>query len=193
MHSKISSKIFIITGPSGVGKDTVMRHLERFNLPLKRVTTTTSRPMRPNESQGNPYHFVNENEFQAMVERGEFAEHAKVFNSYKGITKVELNNVLESGKSVLLQTDYQGARTIKRHYPEARVLVIEPPSIQILNQRLRSRGDKQADELKKRIEQNANWRQHYAEFEHFVSNPDGHPELAAEEIAQIVSEELGDK
>ena len=194
MHSVSTSSqpvIFIISGPSGVGKDTVMRELEKFSLPLQRVTTTTSRPMRPGEREGVPYHFVSEQQFQQMIARGEFAEHARVFNSWKGITKAELEKVLDGNHGVLLQIEHQGAKTIKRLYPEAVVFVITPPSIAALNQRLTQRGDKQAEELQKRLAQNEHWQADYAEFEHFIENPDNHPEQAAKQIAQLITQQLG--
>lgn len=194
MHSvstSVQPVIFIISGPSGVGKDTVMRELEKFSLPLQRVTTTTSRPMRPGEREGVPYHFVSEQQFQQMIARGEFAEHARVFNSWKGITKAELEKVLDGNHGVLLQIEHQGAKTIKRLYPEAVVFVITPPSIAALNQRLTQRGDKQAEELQKRLAQNEHWQADYAEFEHFIENPDNHPEQAAKQIAQLITQQLG--
>ena len=194
MHSvstSVQPVIFIISGPSGVGKDTVMRELEKFSLPLQRVTTTTSRPMRPGEREGVPYHFVSEQQFQQMIARGEFAEHARVFNSWKGITKAELEKVLDGKFGVLLQIEHQGAKTIKRLYPEAVVFVITPPSIAALNQRLTQRGDKQAEELQKRLAQNEHWQADYAEFEHFIENPDNHPEQAAKQIAQLITQQLG--
>ena len=126
-----------------------------------------------------------------MIARGEFAEHARVFNSWKGITKAELEKVLDGNHGVLLQIEHQGAKTIKRLYPEAVVFVITPPSIAALNQRLTQRGDKQAEELQKRLAQNEHWQADYAEFEHFIENPDNHPEQAAKQIAQLITQQLG--
>src|SRR3989344_3128386 len=185
-----SPKIFIICGPAGVGKDTVMRELEKYTLPVRRVITTTSRPMRPGESEGRPYHFVSQQTFDEMIAAGMFAEYAKVFNSYKGITKTELEKVMNEEAGVLLQIEHQGAATIKKKYPHAVVIVITPPSLLALEKRLTQRGDKQAAELEKRLEQNKHWQHDYAQFDHFVINPDGHPELAAEQVAAIIKQNL---
>ena len=191
MSAKIKPpKIFIICGPSGVGKDTVMRELEKYALPVRRVITTTSRPMRPGESEGHPYHFVSQQTFDEMIATDAFAEYAQVFSSYKGITKAELEKVLNHESGVLLQMEHQGATTIKKKYPHAIVIVITPPSLAALEQRLTKRGDKQAAELKKRLEQNKHWQQDYAQFDHFVVNPDGRPELAAKQVAAIIKQNL---
>jgi len=183
-------KIFTICGPSGVGKDTVMKELEKFNLPLRRVITTTSRPMRIGESEGHPYHFVTKKKFQEMTAQDKFAEYAKVFNSHKGITKVELEKIIEGELGVLLQIEHQGAKTIKKKYPQSVVIVITPPSLESLEKRLRHRGDKQEEELKKRLEQNKYWKKDYGQFDYFVANPDNHPEKAAKEISEIIKKHL---
>jgi len=185
-----NNKIFIICGPSGVGKDTVMKELEKFNLPLKRVITTTSRPMRPGESEGHPYYFVTKQKFQKMVAQDKFAEYAEVFDSHKGITKVELEKVIKGKVGVLLQIEYQGAKTIKKEYPESVAIVITPPSLKSLEKRLLNRGDKQKKELEKRIEQNKHWQKDYGQFDYFVTNPDNHPEKAAKKISEIIKNEL---
>lgn len=191
MNKKVN-KIFIICGPSGVGKDTVMKELEKLGLPLKRTTTTTSRDMRPGEEQGNPYYFVSTDKFQSMIESGEMAEYAKVFDSWKGITKAELDKSLKEGQNLLLQIEHQGAKTVKSLYPDQTiVIVITPNSIEELNQRLINRGDRQEEELEKRLEQNKNWKEDYKDFDYFVNNPDGHPEIAAQEIAGIIKEHIG--
>jgi guanylate kinase len=182
--------IFIITGPSGVGKDTVMRALEKFNLPLQRVTTTASRPMRPGESEGNPYHFVTNDEFEHMVRQNKFAEHAWVFNSWKGITRDELEKVQNGNKGILLQLEYQGARTILAEYPHSTVIVITPPSVEVLNQRLISRGDKQAEELTKRLEQNKHWEETFAGFEYYVLSEQDKEDVAAGQVAAIIQRHL---
>ena len=183
-------KIFIITGPSGVGKDTVMRELQKYNLPLQRVTTTTSRPMRQGETEGTPYHFVSEEKFNEMISAGQFAEYARVFNSYKGISRNELEEVKNGNQGVLLQLDYQGARTILKQYPQTIVIVITPPSIEILTSRLTQRGDKQNEELAKRLEQNKHWPQDYLGFHHYIVNEQDHPEVAAAAVAEIIKKSL---
>jgi guanylate kinase len=189
---KNENNIFVIAGPSGVGKDTVMKELEKFNLPVERVITTASRPMRPDENEGNPYYFVSEEKFADMVEAGEFVEHAQVFNSRKGITKKALKKVLNKDKGVLIQIEHQGARTIKKLYPEANIIIIAPPSIQDLNNRLMGRKTiKAKDELAKRLSENQRWTEDYAEFNTVVENPTGHPELAAAKIADIIKEKMG--
>ena len=185
-----NNKIFIITGPSGVGKDTVMRDMQSYNLPLQRVTTTTSRPMRAGETQGQPYYFISEQEFSGMIERGEFAEYARVFDSWKGTTHKELAEVANGNLGALLQMDYQGARTILSQYPETKVIVITPPSIEILNERLIRRGDKHKEDLAKRLEQNKRWHQDYANFHYYIENEQDHPEKAAATVAAIIKKEV---
>ena len=183
-------KVLIISGPAGVGKDTVMKKLKKFNLPLRRIITTTSRPKRKNEKQGRPYYFVSAKKFQQMIAEGKFIEYAKVFDNWKGVTKAELEKVVRSDKGVLLQIDWQGAKTIKKLYPQTVVIVITPPSIQTLDKRLINRGDKQTHELTSRIKKNKFWRKDYASFDYFVSNPENRPEIAAKQISKIIKSYL---
>lgn len=188
---KNENNIFVIAGPSGVGKDTVMRELEKFNLPIQRVTTTASRSMRPDETEGNPYYFVSEEKFSAMVKNGEFVEYAKVFNNHKGITKKALEAVLNQDKGVLIQMDHQGARTMSQLYPQATIIIIAPPSVKDLNQRLVGRGTiKQKLELDKRLTENKHWAEDYADFDTIIENPTGRPEATAAKIAQIIKEKM---
>jgi len=145
------TKICIISGLSGAGKDAVITELKKQH-PLSWVITTTTRPMRPGESEGNPYHFVSVAEFERMIAAGELIEHAKVYDHYYGPQKKDVDAALAQGEPVvIMKVDYQGTETIKKLYPEAIVIFITPPSMDILEQRLRTRGQDLDEVIKRRL------------------------------------------
>jgi guanylate kinase len=113
----IQPLIIVISGPSGIGKDAVIRELKGRNLPLHFVITATSRPPRSNEINGVDYFFFPKEEFEQRIAGGEFIEYAQVYQDYKGIPRSQIEGAIKSGKDVVLKLDVQGAATIRRLYP----------------------------------------------------------------------------
>ncbi len=147
----IATHMLIACGPSGVGKSTLLTHLlsSRPTCTLSRSTTT--RAPRGNEQNGVEYDFVDVDTFRARIEAGAFAEYADVFGNYYGTPHAMIHDAIAEGKDVLFDIDIQGARNLKAQYPGAWCIAIAPPSFEILEQRLRSRGTDAADVIEKRL------------------------------------------
>ena len=111
--------LVVISGPSGVGKDTTLSLMKQRNLPFYFVVTATTRPRRPSEAEGVDYHFVSVGEFAEMIDADELLEYAVVYGDYKGIPKTHVRKALASGKDVILRIDVQGARNHPPPHPRS--------------------------------------------------------------------------
>ena len=164
--------VFIVSAPSGSGKSTlVARLLARVPRLMFSVSYTTRRP-RGHEIDGQSYHFVTREEFEAMLARDEFLEWAEVFGNYYGTHRGILENARERGCDLVLDIDVQGARQLKEQIPEAaRVLIfILPPSRQILEQRLRSRGEDRDEVIGRRLREAAEEIRNYQAYDYVLIN-----------------------
>jgi guanylate kinase len=147
----MTSKIFIITGTSGAGKDSVIEKIKEKNLEFEWVKTTVSRPMREGESEGNPYYFVTPAQFKEKIEKGEMIEYALVYGNYYGCEKKEIERCLATGKPVIWKVDIQGVPIIKKHYPDSVCVFISAPSFEVLEKRIRGRGKDDEETIQKRM------------------------------------------
>jgi len=143
--------IVVISGPSGAGKDSVVQALLKRDRKLCFVVTTTTRPMRQDEIQGQDYYFVSQSNFERMLSAGEFVEHAIVYGDYKGITRKDIQEAIGSGCDVVLRLDVQGAATIKNLYKESVLLFLTPGSKDQLLMRLQSRKSETSNSIQERI------------------------------------------
>jgi guanylate kinase len=143
--------IVVISGPSGAGKDSVVKALLKRDRKLCFVVTTTTRPMRQDEIQGQDYYFVSQSNFERMLSAGEFVEHAIVYGDYKGITRKDIQEAIGSGCDVVLRLDVQGAATIKNLYKESVLLFLTPGSKDQLLMRLQSRKSETSNSIQERI------------------------------------------
>jgi len=141
----------VVSGPSGVGKDSVVRSLLEQDPKLCFVVTTNTRPMRKGEVDGKDYYFVSRNDFERMIGAGEFVEHALVYGDRKGVTRKSINRAIESGHDVLLRVDVQGAATLKDLYKNAILLFLLPESNEQLLGRLEGRRSETTESMKERI------------------------------------------
>jgi guanylate kinase len=165
--------LIVISGPSGVGKDSVVQCLKERGLPVHFVVTATTRPRRENEIHGKDYFFVSKDEFARMIEQEELIEYAIVYNDYKGIPKQQVREALASGKDVIMRVDVQGAATVRKLAPEAVLVFLTTESEAALVRRLKARQTETADNLSLRIATARQELKRAAEFDYVIVNADG--------------------
>ncbi|MEF3076116.1 guanylate kinase [Methylobacter sp. Wu1] len=163
-------KLYIISAPSGAGKTSLVRQLIAELDSLTVSTSHTTRPMRPGEEHGRDYYFVPVADFQAMLERQAFLEHAQVFDNFYGTARQTVEENLSLGLDVILEIDWQGAQQIKKLLPDSLSIFILPPSTDILQQRLRSRGQDDEQIIARRMRDAVAEISHYDEFDYLVVN-----------------------
>jgi guanylate kinase len=181
--------LVVISGPSGVGKNSVASALLGREAGLRRVVTATDRPRRPNETDGADYHFVSTTAFEGMIERQELVEWAKVYEQYKGIPKWELEGALTSGRDVLVLVDIQGAMALRKLMPEAISIFVAAASEQELTQRLLDRGADTHTQTEARIRTAEEEMSHLKEFDYLVMNYDGRLDAAVDQVQAILTAE----
>ena len=178
--------MIVISGPSGVGKDTVIQRMIERNLPFHFVVTATTRPPRPNEVHGKDYFFYSQEQFTHMIEHGELLEHAIVYNEYKGIPKLQVKNALASGKDVVLRLDVQGAATIRSLYPDALLIFITPQDEGEMINRLQKRKTETPEEFKLRIATAKAEMDQLSAFDYVVVNRESCLDEAVDTIDAII-------
>jgi guanylate kinase len=184
----VTARLFVISGPSGVGKGTLIA-LARESLPeLAVATSATTRPKRPGETDGREYHFLDEDEFMRRVGRGEFLEHVTFAGYRYGTLRSEVERRLARDESVVLEIDVPGAREIKRQVPGSVLVFVAPPDLSHLEQRLAARGANSPQEIDDRL---AIAREEMAavdEFQHVITNDDR--TRAAAELTDLIRSQL---
>lgn len=144
--------LIVISGPSGVGKDTVLEKMRERNPSLYYTVTVTTRAIRPGETQGIDYIFISRDAFIKKIENKELLEWAQVYGNYYGIPRDQVEQALSQQRDVVVKIDIQGAATIKRLLPEAMFIMIAPPSMEELEQRLKQRKTETPKDLQLRID-----------------------------------------
>ncbi len=178
----------MITGPSGVGKGTLIRSLFDRVPELQLSVSATTRPPRPGEQDGVAYHFLNRSEFDRRVEAGDFVEWAEYSGNRYGTLRSELTSTLERGRPVVLEIEVQGARQVRDQLPEAVQVFIAPPSPEALRTRLVGRGTDTPEQVQRRLETAAAELAAQPEFPHVVIND--RLEEALDALVEIVQSEL---
>lgn len=175
--------VLIVSGPSGSGKSTLVQKLLELPDTLFSISCTTRSP-RPSERPGEWYNFVSVEEFERMIERGEFLEYARVFEKhYYGTPQRWLDEARAQEKDLVLEIDVQGAAQVKQKQPEAIAIFILPPSQEALEQRIRERGQDSEEEIQRRLRRAREELQRYAEYDYIVVNDD--LERAGREVQAI--------
>jgi guanylate kinase len=188
---KLLSKIFIISGPSGAGEDSVIEGL-REHFDIERVITTTSRGIRAGDSEGKPYYFISRKEFEEKISREELAEWAKQYNNnLYGVTKKELERVANSDRIGIWKIEYKGVTTVKHKFPEIKSIYIAPPSLDILRKRILKRDPNISPEyLEERIRYTKEWMKHEDIYDYKVTNEEGKLDETIQKVADIIQKNL---
>ena len=181
--------LFVISGPSGVGKDSVVQGLKKRNLPMHFVVTATTRSRRENEIQGVDYFFVSKEEFARMIEQGELIEYAIVYEDYKGIPKQQVREALASGKDVVMRVDVQGAASVRKLAPEAVLVFLTTENEESLVNRLKARQTENADNLSLRIATARQELKRVSEFDYVIVNADGCLDETVDTVIAIIRAE----
>ena len=181
--------LIVISGPSGIGKDSVLQEMKRRALPFHFVVTANTRAPRPEEVDGVDYIFMSREEFLAGVERGDFIEHARVYNDLKGIPRWQIEDALKSGKDVVLRVDVQGAETVRNLYPEALLIFLIPTSYNEWYERLVKRNTESPADLQTRIEISVKEVEKVGLFDYFVVNAEHLLCQAVDDIERIIRAE----
>ena len=187
---KRANQLFIvISGPSGVGKDTVLAKMKQSRRLLHYVVTATTRPQRPGEKNGLDYHFVSEEQFKRMIDTGQLLEWANVYDNLYGVPKRQIQQALAQGLDVVVKVDVQGAATIKNILPQAVFIFLTPPSLDELERRLKERKTESSEELKLRMETTRREINSLPMFDYVVVNHQDRLDSTIAQIDAIISAE----
>jgi guanylate kinase len=181
-------KIFIISGPSGAGEDSIIKGLKK-HFSVEKVVTTTTREMRIGEAQGNPYYFISKEKFSSGVKNGEFFEYAEEDRgNFYGVTKKEMQRALSSNKPVIWKLDYKGAIAAKKLIPASVTILIDAP-LEVIEKRIRRRDIATDEYVKIRLEYAKGWYENRDKFDYSVKNEEGKLDEAVKEVAGIIKGE----
>jgi guanylate kinase len=193
MTTAQSPLLVVISGPSGVGKDTVLERMRGLDRTWYFVVTVTTRPRRPSEEDGVDYTFVTPSQFQALVDGDGLLEHAEVYGRSYGAPRAQVEEALASGRDVIVKPDVQGARTLRATVPGALLIFLAPPDMDELERRLRARKSETAADMERRIRTAAEEMEARPEFDYVVVNHSGRLEEAVADIENIIAWEKAER
>jgi guanylate kinase len=180
----MSGQLYVISGPSGVGKSTIVHQLRNEIKDLAYSISYTSREPRENEVDGVNYHFVDRKIFEKMIQEKAFVEWAEVYDALYGTSLDSLRNQMSQGLDVVLDIDSQGAANVKKHFEESRLIYILPPSLDILGERLRGRGTDAENVIRTRFEKAIREIKRCVDYDYLVFNEE--IDRAVKEIKCII-------
>jgi len=185
---KNKNNLFIISGPSGAGEDSIIEDLKKF-LPIERVITTTTRKKRSDVFAEDPYYFISKEEFKKGIKDNRFFEYAREYNNqFYGVTKKEIERVIKSDKIGIWKVEYKGVMTIKKIMPEVIAILITTESLEILKQRILNRGASE-EFIRERMIYTKEWLKHKDIYDYEVVNHEGKLNEAVEEVKGIILKE----
>ena len=176
--------LILFSGPSGVGKDTVLDVVLNKNKELQKSISLTTRGIRENETDGKDYYFISADEFNKMIADGEVLEYAQYGSNLYGTPKGPVDKWLSEGKNVVLKIEVQGAENIKKLYPDSVGIFLLPPSMEVLENRLRSRGTESDEDVQKRLEIAQDEMRKSKMYDYFVINED--IDCASDDVLTII-------
>ncbi len=181
--------LVVVSGPSGVGKSTIVAELARRHPQVVPIVTATTRARRQGEIHGVHYHFLARDEFGDLRDGGGLLEWAEVHGEWYGTPVDQVRGILAAGRDAILTIDPQGARQVRAAVPDALLLFVKPPSMKDLTERLVGRGSESQESLERRRRDAEQWMADTADYDHVVVNETGHPDEAAELIWEIIQAE----
>ncbi|WP_339513742.1 guanylate kinase [Pseudomonas sp. RL_15y_Pfl2_60] len=170
--SLTTGTLYIISAPSGAGKTSLVKALIDSEAMIRVSVSHTTRAMRPGETDGVNYHFVDRAQFQAMLDKGEFLEHAEVFGNLYGTSQTWVEQTLAEGYDLILEIDWQGAQQVRRLMPDSRSIFILPPTQEALRHRLTNRGQDSGEIIEQRMREAVSEMSHYVEYDFLIINDD---------------------
>ena len=182
----VEGLVFVLSGPSGVGKDSVTGRIKEQGFPLSFCVTVTTRRPRRHEQDGVHYHFVDEPEYSRLLREGELLESAVVHGNRYGIPRFEVRNRLCKGQDLMITVDVQGGQTLRRELPGAIFIFLAPASLDELLPRLINRDTETEQERRLRLENDEQEMQHWSLYDYLVTNRQGRLDEAVEAIKAIV-------
>ncbi len=186
-HNQPGGRLFVLSGPSGVGKDALLSRMRQLGRDFHFTVTATTRPIRPGERDGVDYVFTSPHEFRRLIAENGLLEWAEVYGNLYGVPRTQVTNALERGQNVLLKVDVQGASTVRRLYPESVLIFLEPPDMESLDNRLRERGTEDSEAMRIKLETAREEMKAATWFDYRVINHDDMLDDAVASIDQIVS------
>ena len=181
--------LVVLSGPSGVGKDTVLARMKKLGRSFHYVVTATTRAKRAREINGVDYHFLSWKEFQKMIDKHQFLEWANVYGNYYGVPKNEITSALSKGVDTIVKVDIQGAVTIKQILPQAVFIFLLPPSVEELEERLRRRSSESSKNLALRFEKAKGEIKSLPLFDYVITSHQNELDEVVSQIDAIVSAE----
>jgi guanylate kinase len=185
--ARIPGKLFILSAPSGTGKTSLTKSLLRKNINLWLSISYTSRLMRPSEVEGHDYFFVERKIFEQMLENEEFIESAEIYGNLYGTSQKWINEAINSGKDILLEIDGQGARQVRKIFSDVVSIFILPPSLEVLEDRLKNRNQDSKEVIAKRMAAAKEEISHVSEYDYVIINDN--IDIALRDLVSVVQSE----
>lgn len=181
--------LVVVSGPSGVGKSTIVAELARRRPQVVPIVTATTRPRRGEEIDGVHYHFLPEATFRELMDRGGLLEHANNHGNWYGTPVDQVRGILAAGRDAILTISPEGARNVRRLVPDALLIFVMPPTMEALAERLRGRGSESEASIERRRRDAERWIAESNDYDYVVVNETGDPEGAADDIWEIIQAE----